>query len=163
MRTLPACLALVVTLLAACAGPEPPAAPTATPIVQTSVTPSPSASPTVEAARTATTPTPPPATATPTPTTTPTPTPRPTAAPPGIRSTEIRRSTFESPLEVAAGTTIVWTNQEGVAHTVSAVDGSFDSPFLSADQQFGQVFTRPGTVDLFCRVHAGMTGVVVVR
>lgn len=64
---------------------------------------------------------------------------------------------------MAAGSTVTWTNEEGVAHTVTAVDGSFDSPFLAADEQFSHLFAKPGTIEIFCRVHAGMTGIVIVR
>lgn len=91
-------------------------------------------------------------------------TPLATATPaPGMRLSDIQRSTFESPIAVPVGSTVTWTNQEDVSHTVSAVDGSFDSPFLAADGRFSHTFTKPGRIDLFCRVHAGMTGVVVVR
>ena len=66
-------------------------------------------------------------------------------------------------LEVAAGTTIVWTNGGQVMHTVSADDGSLDSGPIEPGQRRSITFTRPGTFPFHCTPHPFMTGVIVVR
>jgi plastocyanin len=66
-------------------------------------------------------------------------------------------------LEVAAGTTIVWTNDGQVLHTVSAADGSFDSGPIEPGERRSISFTRTGTFLFHCTPHPFMTGVIVVR
>jgi plastocyanin len=66
-------------------------------------------------------------------------------------------------LEIAAGTTIVWTNGGQVVHTVSAEDGSFDSGPIEAGERRGITFSRPGTYPFHCTPHPFMRGEVVVR
>jgi plastocyanin len=66
-------------------------------------------------------------------------------------------------LEVAAGTTVVWTNGGQVVHTVTAEDGSFDSGPIEAGKRGGITFSRPGTFSFHCTPHPFMRGEVVVR
>jgi len=66
-------------------------------------------------------------------------------------------------LEVAAGTTIVWTNGGQVTHTVSAQDGSFDSGPIEPGERRAITFAQPGTFPFRCTPHPFMTGTVVVR
>jgi plastocyanin len=66
-------------------------------------------------------------------------------------------------LEVQAGTTIVWTNNGQVMHTVTAEDGSFDSGPIEPGQQRSITFSRPGTFPFHCTPHPFMRGVIVVR
>jgi plastocyanin len=66
-------------------------------------------------------------------------------------------------LEIAAGTTIMWTNDGQVIHTVSAADGGFDSGPIEPGQRRSITFTRPGTFPFHCTPHPFMTGVIVVR
>jgi plastocyanin len=65
-------------------------------------------------------------------------------------------------LEVTAGTTVRWRNDDPVAHTVTARDGSFMSPVLTSGDEFSQVFETPGTFPYFCAIHPGQVGSVVV-
>ena len=53
-------------------------------------------------------------------------------------------------LEVAAGTTIVWSNNGQVSHTVSAKDGSFDSGLIEPGARRGLTFSRAGTFPFNC-------------
>src|SRR5215212_298688 len=64
-------------------------------------------------------------------------------------------------LEVAVGTTVVWTNTVGVPHTVTA-RGRFDSGRLDHDAAFAQTFTEPGAYWYECFYHKDMVGLVVV-
>ena len=72
-------------------------------------------------------------------------------------------------LTVAVGTTVTWTQQDEIPHTVTsgqpgaADEGSlFDSPLLELGQTFSVTFIEPGTYLYFCRPHPRMVGVVDV-
>ena len=66
-------------------------------------------------------------------------------------------------LEIAAGTTVVWTNGGQVAHSVTAEDGSFDSGLIDVGARRGITFSRPGRFPFHCTPHPFMRGEVVVR
>jgi plastocyanin len=66
-------------------------------------------------------------------------------------------------LEVAAGTTVVWTNGGQVIHSVTAEDGSFDSGLIGVGERRGITFSRPGIFPFHCTPHPFMRGEVVVR
>ena len=66
-------------------------------------------------------------------------------------------------LEVAAGTTVVWTNGGQVTHSVTAEDGSFDSGQIEPGERRAITFSRPGTYSFHCTPHPFMRGEVVVR
>ncbi len=65
-------------------------------------------------------------------------------------------------VEVTAGTTVSWTNEDPVIHTVTARDGSFNSGVLQPGADYRLVFETPGTYDYFCAVHPGQAGTIVV-
>jgi len=65
-------------------------------------------------------------------------------------------------LTVSAGTTVTWTNQDEMMHTVTAVDGSFDSSFLDPGTSFSYTFDEPGEYEYFCGPHPWMRAKVVV-
>ena len=65
-------------------------------------------------------------------------------------------------LQIAAGTTVTWTNQDAASHTVTADDGSFDSGNLTTGQTFSQTFDTPGTYTYHCNIHPSMTATIVV-
>ena len=69
-------------------------------------------------------------------------------------------------ITVKVGTTVTWDNREGT-HTVTADNGSFESPSLNAGRKFSYKFTKPGTYRYYCSFHGGrggseMSGVVKV-
>ena len=66
-------------------------------------------------------------------------------------------------LTVAAGTTIIWRNNDQVEHTVTAADRSWDSGTIRPGATWQRTFTRPGTYEFFCTPHPFMKGTVVVR
>jgi len=83
--------------------------------------------------------------------------------PPGpVRPSPIQSSTFESEVHITVGTTVVWTNLDGVQHTVTAMDESTDSPYLSAYETYSLTFTTPGQFQFFCRPHLQMVTTVYV-
>jgi plastocyanin len=91
----------------------------------------------------------------------------PRAAAPAGRDTvtaEVRDFMFRpARLEVAAGTTIIWTNGGQVIHTVTAEDGSFDSGPIESGQRWARVFSTPGRFPFHCTPHPFMRGEIVVR
>jgi plastocyanin len=66
-------------------------------------------------------------------------------------------------LVVKPGTTVVWTNQGQVVHTVTAEDGSFESGEIQPGGQRSITFSRPGRYAYHCTPHPFMKGVVEVR
>src|SRR5919199_1285780 len=70
-------------------------------------------------------------------------------------------------IRVKAGTTVTWKNEGRMAHTVTADDGSFESPTLGAGKTFSRKFAEAGTYRYYCAFHGGqggdgMSGTVVV-
>jgi plastocyanin len=65
-------------------------------------------------------------------------------------------------VEVAAGTTVTWTNNDGVPHRVVANDESFDSEDMGQGDTFEHTFDTAGTVDYICAIHPQMTGTITV-
>jgi plastocyanin len=66
-------------------------------------------------------------------------------------------------LTVSPGTTVVWMNEDSTGHTVTAVDGSFDSKTLDSGATFSQAFPTVGTFAYHCTIHSSMTGTIVVK
>jgi len=60
---------------------------------------------------------------------------------------------------VRKGTAVVWINQEGETHTVTADDKKFDSGDLSAGGIFAFTLAEAGTIPYYCDYHGGRGGV----
>ena len=65
-------------------------------------------------------------------------------------------------LKVKAGTTITWTNEDDIPHTVVSPN-NFRSKVLDTDGTYTFTFTTPGTYKYFCSLHPHMTGTIVVE
>jgi len=79
-------------------------------------------------------------------------------------TTPIRQLAFvRNRIEIDAGTTITWVNEDALPHTVTATDGRFDSGLIPAGGRWSYTFPAPGTYNFFCTPHPFMTGVVIVR
>lgn len=65
-------------------------------------------------------------------------------------------------IEITAGTTVEWRNDDQMAHTVTASDASFASPLLQPGDVWRHTFATPGSYDFYCSPHPFMKGVVVV-
>lgn len=75
----------------------------------------------------------------------------------------VRSIAFQpSRIEITTGTTVAWTNDDAVEHTVTATDRSFDSGTMAPGATWRYTFTKPGTYQIFCVVHPFMKGVVIV-
>jgi len=64
--------------------------------------------------------------------------------------------------QVQMGTWVTWSNNGQDAHTVTAVDGSFDSGNLDPSEGFSWFFDQPGRYQYTCVLHPWMTGTIVV-
>ena len=65
-------------------------------------------------------------------------------------------------LKVKAGTTVTWTNEDDMPHTVVSAN-NFRSKVLDTEGTYSFTFTTPGTYKYFCSLHPHMTGTVVVE
>lgn len=63
---------------------------------------------------------------------------------------------------LVAGTTVTWTNNDSVSHTVTGIGGKFGSDALRQGQNFIYTFSAPGTYDYQCAIHPFMKGKIVV-
>ena len=59
-------------------------------------------------------------------------------------------------LKVKAGTTVTWTNEDDIPHTVVSPN-TFRSKVIDTDGKFSFTFTTPGTYKYFCSLHPHMT------
>jgi len=67
-------------------------------------------------------------------------------------------------LTIAAGTTVTWTNDDDVPHTVVSDDKTtFKSSALDTGDHFSYTFNKSGKYSYFCSVHPRMTAEVVVQ
>ena len=98
--------------------------------------------------------------------------------------TEVTLQTFRfepGEIEVKTGTTVTWTNNDDILHTVTSgvgqkqgvpgvsqnkdakPDGMFDQEMDGVDATFEFTFEKAGTFAYYCAIHPGMTGKVTVR
>ena len=83
-----------------------------------------------------------------------------TEAPEAVRIAEFRFDPAQ--LTVAAGSTVEWTNDDGVSHNLRSGDEGISSPDLTTGDCFSQTFEEPGTFGYFCGIHSSMVGTVTV-
>lgn len=84
--------------------------------------------------------------------------------PPVSNSVSIANMAFSpATLTVTAGTTVTWTNSDGMAHTVTADNSSFDSGNMAMGAKYSKVFSTPGTYAYHCIIHPEMKGTVIVK
>ena len=69
-----------------------------------------------------------------------------------------------SPATVSPGATLTVNNLDGVEHTVTATDGSFDSGIVATGGAIGLVApATPGVYPFLCAIHPSMTGQLTVQ
>lgn len=69
---------------------------------------------------------------------------------------------FDITVVIGVNNTVKWTNNDNMPHTVTAVDGSFDSGNMNAGASFVHTFDKVGTYDYTCVYHHWMHGSVAV-
>jgi plastocyanin/mono/diheme cytochrome c family protein len=71
---------------------------------------------------------------------------------------------FDPPsLEVKQGDSVIWKNDDFVAHTATADDKSFDTGRIDAGEIKRIVASKKGTFPYFCRYHLAMRGTLTVK
>ncbi len=66
-------------------------------------------------------------------------------------------------LTVAPGTTVVWTNKDSAAHTVTSDSNAWtDSGSIAQGKSFTLTLTKPGAYPYHCAFHSFMTATLVV-
>ena len=66
-------------------------------------------------------------------------------------------------LEIGVGTTVAWTNNDQMAHSVTSDDGSWDSGLIEPGATWQRAFETPGAYSFHCTPHPFMKGVVTVK
>ena len=86
------------------------------------------------------------------------------AAGPDNATVKIDNFTFTpKSMTVKVGTTVTWTNEDDIPHTVTSATKQFKSKALDTDDKFAFTFTTPGTYEYFCSLHPHMTGTISVE
>lgn len=66
-------------------------------------------------------------------------------------------------ITVKAGTTVTWTNQDSVHHSVTADNGKGPkSQLFGQGESYSYTFSKPGTYTYHCEPHPYMQGTVIV-
>jgi plastocyanin len=68
-----------------------------------------------------------------------------------------------NPLVVSLGTTVVWQNNDTIAHTSTSDGSGWNSGTIGPGQSFRFTFTSPGTFPYHCSIHPDMLGTVTVQ
>ncbi len=68
-----------------------------------------------------------------------------------------------TPLTVAAGTTVAFSNQSNTSHTATENGGGFRTGVIRPGTSASVTFKRPGTYVFHCSIHPFMHGKIVVR
>jgi len=108
-----------------------------------------------------------------TPPTNPTPTPTPTPPNPTFIALTISipagaaqlgtRAYSPSPVTVAPGATVRWSNDDSITHTTTSNTAVWTSGNISPGSFFDVTFQTAGTYAYHCAIHPGMVGTVVVQ
>ena len=66
-------------------------------------------------------------------------------------------------ITIATGTTVSWSNEDSVPHTVTSTDGAFDSGIFDPGANFTWTFSQPGSFPYACQLHPQMQGTVIAE
>ena len=83
---------------------------------------------------------------------------------PGPDEVYIQNLAFSpSTITILVNSTVIWTNFDQVAHTVTSDTGLFDSGNIASSNTYSFKFTSIGTFTYHCKIHPSMTGTVIVN
>jgi len=67
-------------------------------------------------------------------------------------------------LTIKKGDGVIWTNEDGVSHTVTSDSGNeLDSEMLGNGQKYQHVFENSGIYEYHCTPHPGMKAKIIVE
>ncbi len=66
------------------------------------------------------------------------------------------------PVTIEEGGKVIWQNEDPVAHTATAEDGSFDTGPIEEGKIKSETFKQPGTYEYVCSIHPQMHGTIEV-
>jgi plastocyanin len=66
-------------------------------------------------------------------------------------------------INVPVGSSVTWSNQDSMTHTITARDNTFDSGNLPSGGTFNYTFEEKGTFEYSCTIHPNMEGRVIVE
>ncbi len=83
---------------------------------------------------------------------------------PQTHSVSINNFAFSpNSLTINAGDTVVWTNNQGVPHTITSDSGSeLASSQIQSGQTYSHTFSTPGTFNYHCSIHTTMKASITV-
>ncbi len=84
---------------------------------------------------------------------------------PAAERIEISISNFAfgpADVSVAAGTTVVFVNEDDAVHNVLSEDGQLQSPDLAKGETYEVTLDQPGTIGYICNIHQFMRGTITV-
>ena len=85
------------------------------------------------------------------------------SSPASATSVAISNFSFAPPaLQVSVGQTVTWSNRDGSTHTVTSVDGKFDTGTIAPGASGMVTFRTVGTFRYRCNIHQFMMGTVTV-
>ena len=82
----------------------------------------------------------------------------------GGSAVTVQRFTFSpASITVKAGSSVTWTNNDEVSHSIKSPDGAFTEQALPSGGTATVSFANPGTFAYVCGIHPFMSGTVVVQ
>ena len=90
----------------------------------------------------------------------PTPAPTPSAGTVNIVGINGNRSFNPNPGVLAADGSVIWQNNDGVAHQIVANDGSFDSGLIAPGGSSARLGVGAGGTNYHCSIHPTMIGAI---
>ncbi len=82
-----------------------------------------------------------------------------------VRSEKVEIDDFAykpDPVRIEEGGKVIWVNEDSVAHTATAEDGSFDTGPIEEGKIKSETFKQPGVYKYVCSIHPQMHGTIEV-
>ncbi len=70
------------------------------------------------------------------------------------------KSFYPQQIQIKAGDTVQWQNNDSSIHTVTSTTGLFDSGMMMANDRFEHRFEDSGNYEYYCLLHPWMKGSV---
>jgi plastocyanin len=74
----------------------------------------------------------------------------------------IGSTAFSGTIQINRGTKIIWVNNDTSSHTVTSLDGKFDSGIINPGEHFEKLFKENGDFSYYCSFHQTEKAFVIV-